>query len=111
MEQLGVPIPSVPVLLTAGTLSATHRLHASYALADVVSACLIADSLWFYMGRRYGGAVLRLLCRFSLGSIDLRREDGRVLHAEGAGDVALCQVHSRTLDSGGTDCRANRYAV
>lgn len=66
MEQLGVPIPSIPVLLTAGTLSATHRLHASYALADVVLACLIADSLWYYMGQRYGGAVLRLLCRFSL---------------------------------------------
>ncbi len=66
MEQLGVPIPSIPVLLTAGTLSATHRIHASYALADVVLACLAADSLWYYLGRRYGGAVLRLLCRFSL---------------------------------------------
>ena len=66
VEQLGVPIPSIPVLLTAGTLSATHRLHASYALGDVVLACLIADSLWYYLGRRYGGAVLRLLCRFSL---------------------------------------------
>ena len=66
MEQLGIPIPSIPVLLTAGTLSATHRIHASYALGDVVAACLLADSLWYYLGRRYGGAVLRLLCRFSL---------------------------------------------
>ena len=66
LEQLGIPIPSIPILLTAGTLSATHRLHASYALADVVLACLIADSVWYLLGRRYGGAVLRLLCRFSL---------------------------------------------
>ncbi len=66
LEQLGIPIPSVPVLLTAGTLSAAHQLHASYALVVVVAACLIADSLWYYLGRRYGGAVLRLLCRFSL---------------------------------------------
>ena len=65
-EQLGIPIPSIPVLLTVGTLSATHRLHASFALGDVVLACLAADSLWYYLGRRYGGAVLRLLCRFSL---------------------------------------------
>lgn len=65
-EQLGVPIPSIPVLLTAGTMSATHRIHASYALADVVVACLLADSLWYFLGRRYGAAVLRLLCRFSL---------------------------------------------
>ncbi len=66
LEQLGVPIPSIPLLLTAGTLSATHQIHASYALAVVVLACLVADSLWYYLGRRYGGAVLRLLCRFSL---------------------------------------------
>lgn len=66
LEQLGIPIPSIPILLTAGTLSATHRIHASYALGIVVAACLIADSFWYYLGRRYGGAVLRLLCRFSL---------------------------------------------
>ena len=66
LEQMGIPIPSIPVLLTAGTLSATHRLHASIALGDVVLACLLADSLWYYLGQRYGGAVLRLLCRFSL---------------------------------------------
>ncbi len=26
VEQIGIPIPSIPVLLTAGTLSATHRI-------------------------------------------------------------------------------------
>ena len=66
IEQLGVPVPSIPLLLTAGTLSATHRLHASYALGVVVLACLVADSVWYLLGRRYGGAVLRLLCRLSL---------------------------------------------
>ncbi len=66
VEQLGIPIPSIPVLLTAGTLSATHRLHASYALLVVLLACVIADSVWYFLGRRYGGSVLRLLCRLSL---------------------------------------------
>ena len=66
VEQLGLPIPSIPLLLTAGTLSATHRLHASLALAVVVLACLLADSLWYFLGRRFGGSVLRLLCRLSL---------------------------------------------
>lgn len=66
VEQLGLPIPSIPLLLSAGTLSATHRLHASIALAVVVLACLLADSFWYFLGRRFGGAVLRLLCRLSL---------------------------------------------
>ncbi|HEY5056179.1 MAG TPA: hypothetical protein VII58_08455, partial [Acidobacteriaceae bacterium] len=51
-EQLGLPIPSIPVLLTAGTLSATHRVHSFSSLLAVVAACILADSLWFYLGRR-----------------------------------------------------------
>ncbi|MEO6911513.1 MAG: VTT domain-containing protein [Edaphobacter sp.] len=65
VEQLGMPFPSIPVLLTAGTLSATHRVHHSYALLAVLAACIIADSVWYALGRRYGGSVLRLLCRLS----------------------------------------------
>jgi membrane protein DedA with SNARE-associated domain/rhodanese-related sulfurtransferase len=65
IEQLGIPIPSIPILLTAGTLSATHRVSGVYSLAAVLAACLIADSIWFALGRKYGGSVLRLLCRFS----------------------------------------------
>lgn len=66
VEQLGLPIPSIPVLLTAGTLSATHRVHASYSLLVVLAACMIADSAWYMLGRRFGGSILRLLCRLSL---------------------------------------------
>ncbi len=66
IEQLGIPIPSIPVLLTAGTLSATHRIHEAPALLSVLAACLIADTTWFLLGRRFGGAVLRVLCRFSM---------------------------------------------
>ena len=66
VEQLGIPIPSIPVLLTAGTLSATHKIHASYAVVVVLAACVMADSLWYMLGRRYGSRILNLLCRLSL---------------------------------------------
>jgi membrane protein DedA with SNARE-associated domain/rhodanese-related sulfurtransferase len=66
VEQIGVPVPSIPVLLTAGTLSATHKVHHSYALLAVLAACIISDSMWFALGRRYGNSVLKLLCRLSL---------------------------------------------
>jgi len=65
LEMLGVPIPSIPVLLTAGTLSATHRVNGPLALLAVLAACLIGDTFWYYLGRRYGHAVLKLLCRLS----------------------------------------------
>ncbi|GAC1364282.1 MAG: DedA family protein/thiosulfate sulfurtransferase GlpE [Acidobacteriaceae bacterium] len=66
VEQLGVPVPSIPLLLTAGTLSATHRLNPTYALGVVLAACILADSIWYALGRRYGNRVLKLLCRLSL---------------------------------------------
>jgi len=66
VEQIGIPIPSVPVLLTAGTLSATHQVHHVPALLAVLAACMIADSMWYGLGRKYGSNVLRLLCRLSL---------------------------------------------
>jgi membrane protein DedA with SNARE-associated domain/rhodanese-related sulfurtransferase len=66
VEQLGIPIPSIPLLLTAGTLSATHRMSASVAMVCVLAACMLSDSMWYLLGRRYGNKVLKLLCRFSL---------------------------------------------
>ncbi|MFP5228407.1 MAG: VTT domain-containing protein [Acidobacteriota bacterium] len=67
-EQLGIPIPSTPLLLTAGTLTATHRLHLVYVLLAALSASLLADSTWYLFGKRYGSAVVRLMCRLSLES-------------------------------------------
>src|SRR5579875_3607529 len=66
VEQAGVPVPSVPLMLAAGTMSAAHRLHIAFMLPIVLLACLIADSMWYWMGRRYGGRVLDLLCKMSL---------------------------------------------
>jgi membrane protein DedA with SNARE-associated domain/rhodanese-related sulfurtransferase len=67
-EQGGMPIPSLPVMLAAGTMSAAHRLHIAYVLPVILLACLIADSAWFFLGKRYGRKILNLLCRFSLES-------------------------------------------
>ena len=66
LEQLGLPVPSIPILLTAGTLSATHRTSAISALFSVLCACFIADSFWYFLGRRYGSRVLQLLCKVSM---------------------------------------------
>jgi membrane protein DedA with SNARE-associated domain/rhodanese-related sulfurtransferase len=65
VEQVGIPIPSVPVLLTAGTLSATHRVSWIAITLAMLLGCIIADTIWFALGRRYGNSVLKLLCRFS----------------------------------------------
>lgn len=66
VEQFGIPLPATPVLLAAGALSAEHQLSFPRALLAGLTACLVADSTWFFVGRRYGHHVLRILCKLSL---------------------------------------------
>jgi membrane protein DedA with SNARE-associated domain/rhodanese-related sulfurtransferase len=66
VEQFGIPLPATPVLLAAGALSADQKVSFALALVAGVAACLISDSSWFLIGRRYGHHVLRLLCKLSM---------------------------------------------
>ena len=65
-EQLGLPIPATPFLLAAGAFAGAGRLSLALVLAYGVLAALIGDTVWYELGRRRGGGVLRLLCRISL---------------------------------------------
>ena len=76
-EQLGIPIPSTPLLLTAGTLTATHQLRLPWVLASALLASLMADTTWYIFGKRYGSAVVRLMCRLSFeSSACVRKTEG-----------------------------------
>jgi membrane protein DedA with SNARE-associated domain len=66
VEQAGLPLPAAPWLLTAGALSASRQLNPVFAIGVTVVAAMIADTVWFYIGRRGGQRVLRLFCRLSL---------------------------------------------
>jgi membrane protein DedA with SNARE-associated domain/rhodanese-related sulfurtransferase len=66
VEQFGIPLPATPVLLAAGALSAEHQISFPVALAAGLNATLTADSTWFFIGRKYGHHVLRILCKLSL---------------------------------------------
>jgi membrane protein DedA with SNARE-associated domain len=65
-EQAGLPLPSAPWLLAAGALSASGKLSPALAIGVTALAAIMADSLWFYVGRRGGQRVLRPFCRLSL---------------------------------------------
>src|SRR5260221_12933947 len=66
LGQLGLPLPSAPLLLTAGALAATGKMNAGAAVLLSVLASMLGHAVWFEAGRRRGGAVLRLVCRLSL---------------------------------------------
>ena len=66
LEQAGLPIPAVPTLVVAGALARDGRLPAAALAADALVACLLADFLWYLLGRRHGHRILKTLCRISL---------------------------------------------
>jgi membrane protein DedA with SNARE-associated domain len=65
-EQLGLPLPAVPVLLAMGAMVGTGRFSFAAVMAIAVGACLVADFAWYRLGRWRGARVLNWLCRISL---------------------------------------------
>jgi membrane protein DedA with SNARE-associated domain/rhodanese-related sulfurtransferase len=66
LDQLGFPIPTIPILLAFGALAGTGKLDPLASLAVATVACLCADFAWFQLGRWKGTRVLSGLCRISL---------------------------------------------
>lgn len=66
VEQMGAPLPASPWLLAAGALAATGDMNWFSSLIAAGCGAILADSIWFYLGRRGGNRVLNFLCRISL---------------------------------------------
>jgi membrane protein DedA with SNARE-associated domain len=66
LEQIGAPIPAVPTLIIAGALARDGKMSSTNVLAAAVTSSILADWIWFELGRRYGYRILRTLCRISL---------------------------------------------
>jgi membrane protein DedA with SNARE-associated domain len=65
-EQMGLPLPGFPALLAAGVLCGTGKLAMAICVPLTLLACMIGDTIWFCLGRRYGAAIVKTLCRVSL---------------------------------------------
>ncbi len=67
LEQAGLPIPAYPSLVVAGTLAqGGNGASVATVFGLAVLACLIADTVWFWLGRRHGTWLMRGICRVSL---------------------------------------------
>jgi membrane protein DedA with SNARE-associated domain len=66
LEQLGLPLPLAPVLLLAGAVAASGKLSFVLVMGFAVLAALIGDTVWYYLGKKKGRSVLKMLCHMSL---------------------------------------------
>ena len=65
-DQIGLPLPAVPALLAIGAFAAAGKLNFGLAMVASVAGSLLADVIWYAIGRARGADVLRLLCKITL---------------------------------------------
>jgi membrane protein DedA with SNARE-associated domain/rhodanese-related sulfurtransferase len=66
---LGVPLPNFVALIYAGSVLAVMQSAVEGGAVIVgggVVTLLFGDFVWFFVGRRSGGKILRLMCRLSI---------------------------------------------
>lgn len=66
LEQIGLPVPAYPTLIVTGALAMQSKPLLGAGVLVAMLACLIADTLWYFAGKRYGGVLLKSICKISL---------------------------------------------
>ncbi|HET8564383.1 MAG TPA: VTT domain-containing protein [Candidatus Binatia bacterium] len=91
LEQIGLPVPAIPLLLAAGVLAGSGRMDLALAVGLAVIAALLADLFWYYLGRYRGSRVLKLLCRVSLEPDSCVRRTEDVFARHGARSLLVAK--------------------
>jgi membrane protein DedA with SNARE-associated domain/rhodanese-related sulfurtransferase len=66
IARVGLPLPLIPILMTAGALAGRNADQLTEIVLLGVGASVIAELGLYWLGLRYGQRFLRLLCRMSL---------------------------------------------
>jgi membrane protein DedA with SNARE-associated domain/rhodanese-related sulfurtransferase len=91
LQQLGVPIPAEPTLVVAGSLAARGLLPLPGLVGVTWLAVLIADSTWYWLGRRYGNQILRVVCRLALSPDSCVRTTEQIFTRWGLKSLAMAK--------------------
>jgi membrane protein DedA with SNARE-associated domain len=86
-EQVGLPIPAVPMLLAAGAMAANGRMHFGLALLVGLVGSMIADAAWYEAGRYRGLSLVHSICRLSLEKDSCARKTQQLYHKNYLGQL------------------------
>jgi len=91
VEQAGLPVPSMPVLVLCGALAARGEMSVPLVLVTATLASLVADGVWFGLGRRQGRRILKTICRISLSPESCVRQTERLFDRYGLYSIAVAK--------------------
>jgi membrane protein DedA with SNARE-associated domain len=91
LEQAGLPLPSIPLMLAAGALGGLHRLNFGLALLLCMIASVAADTIWYQLGKKKGIRILHWLCRISLEPDSCVRRTEGLFEKQGAKSLLVAK--------------------
>lgn len=91
LKRMGVPVPALPFLLLAGAQGSRDVAFALMAWFAATLASVLADTAWFFAGRRYGRRMLGLVCRISISPGTCIRKTEVSFERRGAVTVLLAK--------------------
>jgi membrane protein DedA with SNARE-associated domain/rhodanese-related sulfurtransferase len=65
-RQMWLPVPAILFLIAAGALADSGRMTLAVALGIAITACLLADMMWYEAGRRWGDRILHFIYGLAL---------------------------------------------
>lgn len=66
LDQAALPMPSIPLLIAAGALVAIGSLDFTTVVVTASVAAMLADALWYQLGKRGGATAISYVCKLSL---------------------------------------------
>ncbi len=84
LETMGLPVPSVPLLITMGALAYAGQLNLFICIGLGVCAALLSDIFWYTAGRKRGNKVLSSICRIALEPDSCVRRTESIFETYGA---------------------------
>jgi membrane protein DedA with SNARE-associated domain/rhodanese-related sulfurtransferase len=86
-----VPVPAYPTLIVAGAYLTLGEGRVLALVAVGALAAVIADTLWYLAGRRYGTRVLQTLCKISLSPDSCVRQTETIFERFGPGSMVFAK--------------------
>lgn len=66
LDQGGLPVPAYPPIIVTSAMAVQSGDSPWSILLVATVAAVLADTLWYACGRRFGGPMIRFICRISL---------------------------------------------
>lgn len=90
-DQAGLPMPTLPLLVAAGGLAGKSYIDPFLAVLVATLAALLADWLWYELGKKHGVRIVRVLCKIALEADSCVRNTQALFARHGARSLLVAK--------------------